>query len=407
MKLFKIIFVFLFVAALFKSSYSQIPSYTIQVKNPVSSNDNKKLTFEIYFTNTSGNVIEFAGAQYFFKLPLLFGTLGIGTGVNSGYQQDSSGGTHVSDFPQSFIPRNPSVAIALINGVQFYELRLAANSLAGMGGLLIPPNIPKLVLRMKLISSNQFDLSYLNLMFRDSCNDNPVSATRTRVNFYIGTSNTEVTRCANHFVDLYIAPPLAYCSIRLAIQGLYDPVSGKLSKSDTIALYLRKSISPYQIIDSSEAVVDSNSLTADFILTRTFTPKSYYLIIKHKNSLETWSRADGDTLFPGNNFYDFTTSGSQAYGSNMVFKGNKYCIFSGNVNNDMIIDSDDLIQVDNDLFNFISGNVITDLNGDSIVDIDDLSIADANANNFVLVEWPGLTPEMRRGFLKNKFISVR
>lgn len=403
---FKFIFQFSILLFSFEIGYSQIPSYTIHAKNPVISNENKKLTFDIYFTNTSGSVIEFAGAQYFFRIPQLFGTLGIGTGTNSGYQYDSLNGEPISEFPVIFRPRNPSVAVATVNGVPYYELRLAANTIPWTGyGFDIPNNVPLLVYRMKLISVNQFDISYLNLLFRDSCNDNPVPVTRTRVNFYIGTSNTEVTRCRNHFVEMYIPPPIVTCNIKLGIEGLYNPVSGNLMKKDSVSVYLRKNISPFTIIDSVTAVIDSNSLTGNFTFAKTITPKIYYIVIKYKNGLETWSKNGGDTLFPGNNYYDFTSSVTQAYGNNMTLKGNTYCIFSGNVNDDMIIDAEDLLLIDNDLFNFVTGNTVTDLNGDYVVDIEDMSIADKNVSNLVLVEWPGLTSALRKNLLRNKYYS--
>ena len=107
----------------------------------------------------------------------------------------------------------------------------------------------------------------------------------------------------------------------------------------------------------------------------------------------------------GTNNYDMTSSASQAYGNNMILKGSRYCVYSGNINNDQIIDADDLVIVDNDILNYAGGDVLTNLNGDGIVDIDDMAIVDRNAANLILVEWPGLTPEMRRNYkLKNKMI---
>ena len=86
--------------------------------------------------------------------------------------------------------------------------------------------------------------------------------------------------------------------------------------------------------------------------------------------------------------YDFTTAANKAYGDNLVLKGSKYCIFSGDVTQDGVIDGSDLGMIDNDAFNFVSGYVIADLNGDNFVDATDLAINDNNAFQFVIVKRP-------------------
>ncbi|MBK6878390.1 MAG: hypothetical protein IPG99_18615 [Ignavibacteria bacterium] len=81
--------------------------------------------------------------------------------------------------------------------------------------------------------------------------------------------------------------------------------------------------------------------------------------------------------------FDFTTAASQAYGSNMVLVGGEYSIFTGDVNDDDIVDAADVSLIDNDAFNFVSGYVVTDLNCDGSVDGTDATFGDNNAFNFV------------------------
>jgi hypothetical protein len=76
--------------------------------------------------------------------------------------------------------------------------------------------------------------------------------------------------------------------------------------------------------------------------------------------------------------YDFTSAEVQVYGSNMVLKGGKYCLYSGDVNHDNNVNLLDLIAVDNDNTNIITGYVDTDVNGDNIVNLLDLIIVDNN-----------------------------
>ena len=86
--------------------------------------------------------------------------------------------------------------------------------------------------------------------------------------------------------------------------------------------------------------------------------------------------------------YDFSISSDQAFGNNLTLKGNKYCIYSGDVNQDRIIDAEDLSITDNDTFINLSGYVISDVNGDNTVDAGDLSITDNNTYMSVVSIYP-------------------
>ncbi|MGB3016896.1 MAG: hypothetical protein WBC65_03750, partial [Ignavibacteria bacterium] len=69
-------------------------------------------------------------------------------------------------------------------------------------------------------------------------------------------------------------------------------------------------------------------------------------------------------------------------------KGTRWTIFSGDVNQDGIIDATDTGLIDNDAFAFVSGYLVTDLNGDNFADATDLGIAENNSFNFVSVIRP-------------------
>ncbi len=56
---------------------------------------------------------------------------------------------------------------------------------------------------------------------------------------------------------------------------------------------------------------------------------------------------------------------------------------------DFIIDAEDVLEVDNAVFNYAGGNSIANLNGDNIVDIEDMAICDNNARAIRVVERPG------------------
>jgi len=174
-------------------------------------------------------------------------------------------------------------------------------------------------------------------------------------------------------------------NLRALIQGFYDPVSNKMV-NDSVRVYLRNVSAPYSVIDSARTILDSNGM-GSFTFSNAANSVPYYLVIRHRNGLETWS-ATGNSFTSGNLSYDFTTSSTQAYGNNLFLKGAKYTIYNGDINQEGAIDGSDLAYVDNDAFNFLTGYRITDINGDNLIDGSDLAIVDNNASNFITVRNP-------------------
>jgi len=169
-------------------------------------------------------------------------------------------------------------------------------------------------------------------------------------------------------------------NLKALIQGFYDPVTNKMVK-DSVRIYLRNATSPYSIVDASLSILDSNG-NGNFTFSNAVNSVLYYIVVKHRNGLETWS-ATGNSFTSGNLSYDFTLSSSQAFGNNQVLKGTKYCVYNGDVNQDGIIDGNDAATIDNDAFNLATGYLLTDLNGDQIIDGSDAVIADNNVYNFI------------------------
>ncbi len=177
-------------------------------------------------------------------------------------------------------------------------------------------------------------------------------------------------------------------NVKLAIEGYYNSQTNRLNKKDTVRAYIRNAISPYTIMDSSKSIIDSLTFTGNF---RFYNAPggSYYITIKHRNGLETWSKAGGESMtFEGVYLYDFTSSSTQAYGSNLVLKGSKYCIYSGDVNQNGTINAADQGLVDNDVLNFASGYVSTDVDGNNVLNALDLGIVDNNVYNFISKKTP-------------------
>jgi hypothetical protein len=171
------------------------------------------------------------------------------------------------------------------------------------------------------------------------------------------------------------------------IQGLYN---GSTMISDTVTVELHNAGFPYTLIDSKKGVLNTAGV-GTFAFTNPVNGIPYYLVIKHRNSIETWS-AITPSFTSGALNYDFTIAASQAYGSNMVLKSGKYCIYSGDVNQDGIVDSGDLGLIDNDYSNYLIGYLVTDVNGDGLVDSGDMSQCDNNYSLYIHVAKPTSLP---------------
>jgi len=109
---------------------------------------------------------------------------------------------------------------------------------------------------------------------------------------------------------------------------------------------------------------------------------SYYVALKHRNSLETWS-AEPVTI-ASTTSYDFSTSMSSAFGNGFndpmkLISVGKYAIFGGDVNQDGTVDIFDAQITENGASNLLFGYDASDCNGDGSSDIFDLQLIENNS----------------------------
>ena len=109
---------------------------------------------------------------------------------------------------------------------------------------------------------------------------------------------------------------------------------------------------------------------------------SYYVALKHRNSIETWSAAPVTIASVGS--YDFSTSLSSAYtdGFNDAMKsvsGGKYAMYAGDVNQDGTVDLYDSQITENGAANILFGYEASDCNGDGSADLYDLQLIENNS----------------------------
>lgn len=171
--------------------------------------------------------------------------------------------------------------------------------------------------------------------------------------------------------------------LKLFIEGLYD-ANSKSMISDTVLVELRSSASPFNVIDSVRSKIDSSG-NGFFHFTKANNGINYYLSVKHRNGLETWSsnpQAFNSDLLN----YDFSVSAGRAYGNNQVKVNNLpnvFALYSGDHDRNGQIGLNDVINIFNDAGNFEQGYARSDLNGDLIVDLDDVLIAMNNSVKFI------------------------
>ena len=154
---------------------------------------------------------------------------------------------------------------------------------------------------------------------------------------------------------------------------------------DWILVELRSTIANYAVVARRAAFLKNDGTIVDLdgsssLQFNNINSGNYYIVIKYINTIETWSK-NGGLLFTNTTVsYDFTSAQSQAYGNNLLLVGSKWCIYSGDINQDGIVDGDDLLSINNDN-STITYHVVKDLNGDGLVDLSDLIIDDDNNTN--------------------------
>jgi hypothetical protein len=152
--------------------------------------------------------------------------------------------------------------------------------------------------------------------------------------------------------------------------------------ADQVIVELHNSTSPYALVGGPYTVDVKTDGSAQVTIPGTLN-SSYYVVVHHRNSIETWTGLPLSFIGPIVN-HDFSTSASQAFGNNLKLISGKYVLYTGDINQDGVIDAGDMVQLYDDAINFVSGYVPGDLNGDGLIDSMDMIIMDNNAAVFVV-----------------------
>ena len=177
--------------------------------------------------------------------------------------------------------------------------------------------------------------------------------------------------------------PSKTLSLSALIEGHYSYTKNKMIK-DTVSVYLRSQTAPYQLIDSSHTILDSTGFgSVNFSNANNSVP--YYIIVSHRNSIEVWSKT-GFSFVADNLSYNFTLDSSMSYGNNtklVDYSPLKFALYSGDVDQNGVIDLDDVVIIQNDANLFKIGNIGSDINGNGYVELSDLICAFNNSIDFI------------------------
>ncbi|NVO19240.1 MAG: fibronectin type III domain-containing protein [Bacteroidetes bacterium] len=222
---------------------------------------------------------------------------------------------------------------------------------------------------------------------------NPNGSTDACTQFYSGITE-------DYFVT--ITPPVKTLNVKVYLEGLYNGTTMNQAMdinptpkftapvADQMTVELHNSTTPYAIAQSYTNV----NLNVNGLMNITTIPGSlsgsYYIVVKHRNSMETWSAAPVSLTGSGPFTYDFTTFATQAYGDNLKPIGSVFVIYGGDVNVDGVVDGSDMANVDNASTSVLQGYFAEDVNGDGVVDGSDMAIVDNNATAVIQAQRPPL-----------------
>lgn len=164
-------------------------------------------------------------------------------------------------------------------------------------------------------------------------------------------------------------------NLKVYLEGFYN---GSTQVSDTVKVFLANALN-FNGADTSSAILGTDGLCNNISFAKA-TSGNYWIVVKHRNHLETWSSLVKYFTTGSPVSYDFTTSSSQAYGNNMKQVGSVWVFIGGDANQDGYINGSDY-DVYKDQFGMY-GYKSCDFNGDYFIDGYDLPILNSNFSQY-------------------------
>lgn len=146
--------------------------------------------------------------------------------------------------------------------------------------------------------------------------------------------------------------------------------TGSSQPLDSVKIYLHTSAAPHTIIDSAIGYVNKFGYCLTYLATA---PNgSYYVEYRHRNSLSVWSNLPVSFSQGGTSSFAFLGGPGFVYGGDLIFTGGRWCMYSGDINQDGAINGNDFTTFSQEFGQ--SGYLGSDLNGDGTVNGNDFTI---------------------------------
>ncbi len=402
-----------FLGLLPSQAFSQDPSFSVYMDNPGYSSSTV-FEFDVMVkavgATTSFQLRTFQAGIYVDSAWIASGAISVST-VASSSQLASAG--YNGSFSWNSTDR--LINCSVNTGVRITSASCVSTSIG---------TAPLRVARLRLTNSVPFSCVSPNLKFNYVQNASPLRlrtslswrASGCAVNYDMYYPNRPFTGVAYFNGELYSAsdadgrspastivnaiPPCTVpYNLTVFIEGYYlgsgtmQPVllnagvaGATVDQTDTISVELRNTADPSILVSSLNGVL-STSGQATFYFPLATASQSYWLVVKHRSSIETWTAAP--VTLSANGSYDFSQAAASSYGSNIASLGGGYFgLFSGDMNRDGFVDAFDFDLYNQDNLNFMFGYYNTDLNGDGFVDTFDFDLFNNNNLNFVMAITP-------------------
>jgi len=181
----------------------------------------------------------------------------------------------------------------------------------------------------------------------------------------------------------FATEPLAHAlRVKFFIEGFYRGPDSLISSihpvntdtiADTVTISLANKNAPYNILYSYKSLYTTYGVATAYFA-QPILGQDYYIVVNHRNTLETWSSTafgfnDPDTLF------NFSDSLGKAFGNNMVeLDSGVYAFHSGDVDQNDVIDETDFNLIQNKITTFGFGYLPEDLTGDWYIESSDYAL---------------------------------
>ena len=238
---------------------------------------------------------------------------------------------------------------------------------------------------------------YLNIFWSPaiglSCTNclHPIASPIVTTN-YTFTVTTDLGCIYTDTVSILVKDCLKLGHLKIFLQGFYksngtmvavtEPLSNP-TVCDTITIELHNALPPYLLEFSYRPILLTNG-DCIFEYPPAATGNSYFIVVKHRNSLETWSASP--VLFNSSLVnYDFSNMQNEAYGNNLTdFGDGNFGIYSGDINQNGTIDLTDFYTLKNSTVLFNTGYIREDLTGDWMIESSDFSLIENNLGKIIL-----------------------